>query len=130
MLHASSKSNINNIGTIIHKHSEWLCTRGEVEGLGAWFLHELIDQSDVGKRPSGHDRVVTTTSSVRIELSRSQPEHKTIDLPHAVLAFNNFIIGNGNKNTDATLNYPWPSLKLSINYVYIYIYIYIYSSCS
>ena len=44
-----------------------------MQGLGASFLHELVDQSDVGKRPSCHHGIVATTSSVRVELSRGQP---------------------------------------------------------
>ena len=60
------------IHTFLHSFMFPFLTRGEVEGLWAGFLHELIDQSNVSKRPPSHDCIITTTSSVRVELPRSQ----------------------------------------------------------
>ena len=48
-------------------------TRREVKSLGTRFLHELVNQSDVGKRPSRHDGIVATASPVGIKFSWSQP---------------------------------------------------------
>ena len=54
-----------------------------MQGLGSRFLHELVDQSDVGKRPSCHHGIVATTSSVRVELPRGQPTPAEEQCVHA-----------------------------------------------
>lgn len=44
----------------------------EVNGLGCLLVEEFVKEADVGKRPSGHDGIVTSPGAVRVVLSRTQ----------------------------------------------------------
>lgn len=43
-----------------------------VDGPGARFAHEFVHETDVGKGASGHDGVVSSAGTVRVELARRQ----------------------------------------------------------
>ena len=41
-----------------------------MDGLGAWFGHEFVDEADVGEGASSHDVIVPASRSVGIEVAR------------------------------------------------------------
>lgn len=41
-----------------------------MQGLGADLRGKLVDQADVGESTTGHNLIISTTSSVRIEIFR------------------------------------------------------------
>ena len=47
--------------------------------LGTCFADELVDQSNISKCSSRHDSIVTTTRSIRVELTRIEPEGEKYD---------------------------------------------------
>lgn len=48
--------------------------RGNVYSLGSSLANELVDQSDVSKCPTSHHSIVTTTRTIGVELTWSQPK--------------------------------------------------------
>lgn len=53
-------------------------TRGNMQCLGTWPLHQFIHQSNISKSPPGHNSIIPTSTSVRIKLSWHKPKYKTI----------------------------------------------------
>lgn len=44
----------------------------QVERLRRLFVEELVEETDVSERPSGHDGVVASARAVRVVVTRSQ----------------------------------------------------------
>lgn len=45
---------------------------GQVDRLRRLFVEELVEETDVGERPSGHDGVVASARAVRVVVTRTQ----------------------------------------------------------
>jgi len=56
---------------ILYEQSDRL-PRWQVNGLWRLLVEELVKETDVGKRPSGHDSVITPTRAVRVVVSWDQ----------------------------------------------------------
>lgn len=54
----------------------------QVDGLRSLLVEKLVEETDVRKRPSGHDGIVSSAGAVRVEVTRVQ----TVDT-HTLLEY-------------------------------------------